>query len=254
MNLLVVEDNQRVREFLARGLEAEGYVVTAADSGEAALAQIGRQAFDLILLDLMLPDQSGLEVCEQLRSQQNMTPILMLTAMNTTEDTIRGLRAGADDYLVKPFDVDELLARIEALIRRHGGYGKSGMALQSDATQQLVVGPLVFDRTSCTMLLDGQPVEMTAKELAMLEFFMRAPGKVFTREQILDSVWGQTEDPLTNIIDVYIRRLRIKIGQVGGESDNESDAHQNKTGTLNIKTIRGIGYKLEIPETGRTIG
>jgi len=252
VNLLVVEDNQRVREFLARGLEAEGYAVTTADSGEAALTETKRQTFDLILLDLMLPDQSGLEVCEQLRSQQNMTPILMLTAMNTTEDTIRGLRAGADDYLAKPFDVDELLARIEALIRRRDGYGKSGMVLQSDTAQQLVAGPLVLDRTSCTVFLDGQPVEMTAKELAMLEFFMRAPGKVFTREQILDGVWGQTEDPLTNIIDVYIRRLRIKIGQAGGESEEESLTADNQTGSLNIKTIRGIGYKLEVPATGKT--
>jgi DNA-binding response OmpR family regulator len=223
MNLLVVEDDPRVADFLARGLRAEGYLITVARTGPEGL-ELGRsQPFDLIVLDLMLPGLSGLEVCQELRARQVLTPILMLTALDTTEDKIKGLRLGADDYLIKPFDVDELLARIEALIRRNRGFTAD--------SKQLVVGDLVFDRETLTVRRGNRPVDLTAKELALLELLMSAPGKVFSRERILNRVWGYAEDPLTNVVDVYIRRLRSKIEQ--------------GTATPLIKTLRGIGYKLD---------
>jgi DNA-binding response OmpR family regulator len=223
MNLLVVEDDPRVADFLARGLRAEGYLITVARTGPEGL-ELGRsQPFDLIVLDLMLPGLLGLEVCQELRARQVLTPILMLTALDTTEDKIKGLRLGADDYLIKPFDVDELLARIEALIRRNRGFTAD--------SKQLVVGDLVFDRETLTVRRGNRPVDLTAKELALLELLMSAPGKVFSRERILNRVWGYAEDPLTNVVDVYIRRLRSKIEQ--------------GTATPLIKTLRGIGYKLD---------
>jgi DNA-binding response OmpR family regulator len=223
MNLLVVEDDPRVADFLARGLRAEGYLITVARTGPEGL-ELGRsQPFDLIVLDLMLPGLSGLEVCQELRARRVLTPILMLTALDTTEDKIKGLRLGADDYLIKPFDVDELLARIEALIRRNRGFTAD--------SKQLVVGDLVFDRETLTVRRGNRPVDLTAKELALLELLMSAPGKVFSRERILNRVWGYAEDPLTNVVDVYIRRLRSKIEQ--------------GTATPLIKTLRGIGYKLD---------
>jgi len=223
VNLLVVEDDLRVADFLARGLRAEGYLVTVARSGPEGL-ELGRsQPFDLILLDLMLPGLSGLEVCQELRARRVLTPILMLTALDTTEDKIKGLRLGADDYLTKPFDVDELLARMEALIRRNRGFEPD--------SRQLVVGDMVFDRETLTVRRGDRVIELTAKELALLELLMNSPGKVFSRERILNRVWGYAEDPLTNVVDVYIRRLRSKI-------DEGSD-------TTLIKTLRGIGYKLD---------
>lgn len=204
---------------------AEGYFITVARSGPEGL-ELGRSdAFDLILLDLMLPGLSGLEVCQELRARQISTPILILTALDTTEDKIKGLRLGADDYLTKPFDVDELLARIEALIRRNRGFASD--------LKQMVVGDLVFNRETFTVQRGGRLIELTAKELALLELLMNAPGKVFSRERILNSVWGYAEDPLTNVVDVYIRRLRSKLDQ-------------GNTSTL-IKTLRGISYKLDKP-------
>jgi DNA-binding response OmpR family regulator len=174
----------------------------------------------------MLPGLSGLEVCQELRARRIPTPILMLTALEATEDKIKGLRLGADDYLTKPFDVDELLARIEALIRRSRGF--------TPDSKQLIVGDLLFDRETFTVRRGERLIELTAKELALLELLMSAPGKVFSRERILNSVWGYAEDPLTNIVDVYIRRLRSKIEDV--------DAAPL------IKTLRGIGYKLDPSE------
>ena len=223
MNLLVVEDDPRVADFLARGLRAEGYLITVTRTGAEGLELGCSQPFDLILLDLMLPDLSGLEVCQQLRARRVLTPILMLTALDTTEDKIKGLRLGADDYLTKPFDVDELLARIEALIRRKRGFTAD--------SKQLVVGDLVFDRDTFTVRRGERSIELTAKELALLELLMSAPGKVFSRERILNRVWGYAEDPLTNVVDVYIRRLRSKI--------------EEEAAAPLIKTLRGIGYKLD---------
>jgi len=225
MTLLLVEDESRVADFLERGLRAEGYQVTVAREGREGLSLARSYSFDLILLDLMLPDMSGLAVCQELRATGVRTPILILTALDTAENKIKGLRLGADDYLTKPFDVEELLARIEALIRRSQGFPQQ--------TSQLVAGDLVFDRDSMTVQKGGQDIVLTAKELAVLELLMSMPGKVLSRERILNTVWGYAEDPLTNVVDVYISRLRGKIDPKGGP-------------TL-IKTLRGIGYRLDPP-------
>jgi DNA-binding response OmpR family regulator len=223
MNLLLVEDEARVADFLERGLLAEGYTVMVAREGREGLNLARAYPFDLILLDLMLPDMSGLAVCQELRAKGIRAPILVLTALDTPQDKVKGLRLGADDYLTKPFDVDELLARIEALIRRSQGFPQQ--------TPHLVVGDLVFDRESLTVQRDGETIVLTAKELAVLELLMSMPGKVLSRERILNTVWGYAEDPLTNVVDVYISRLRGKIDRAGGP-------------TL-IKTLRGLGYKLD---------
>lgn len=225
MNLLLVEDESRVADFLERGLRAEGYQVMVAREGREGLKLARAFAFDLILLDLMLPDMSGLAVCQELRAIGFRAPILILTALDTPEQKVKGLRLGADDYLTKPFDVEELLARIEALLRRSQGF--------TQETSRLMVGDLVFDRDSMTVHKGGQAIELTSKELAVLELLMSTPGKVLSRERILNTVWGYTEDPLTNVVDVYISRLRGKIDPEGGP-------------TL-IKTLRGIGYRLDPP-------
>ena len=223
MNLLLVEDDPRVSDFLVRGLRAEGYGVTLAVSGSEGLNFGLTVEFDLILLDLVLPGMPGLEVCQELRARRMLTPILMLTALDTVEDKVEGLRIGADDYLTKPFDFDELLAHIQALIRRSHRF-----AVKSE---QLTVADLVFDRQTLRVQRGERVIELTAKELALLELLMSVPGKVFSRTRILSNVWGYAKDPLTNVVDVYIRRLRNKIDEGAAKPL--------------IKTVRGMGYKLD---------
>ncbi len=222
-SLLVVEDDPRVADFLGRGLRAEGYRATMARTGPEALDLAEAERFDAILLDVMLPGLDGREVCQRLRMRRDHTPILMLTALDAVEDRVEGLRLGADDYLAKPFAFDELLARLEALIRRSHRF--------AEAPRQLVAGDLVFDRESLTVARAGQRIELTSKELALLELLMSAPGRVFSRERILNNVWGLSEDPLTNVVDVYIRRLRRKL-------DGDSPLSV-------ISTVRGAGYRLD---------
>lgn len=232
MNLLLIEDDPRIADFLARGLRAEGHRVELAATGQAGLAA-ARQAMrrsqeegvqTVLILDLMLPDIGGLEVCQTLRSEGVALPILMLSALGAVEDRVAGLRLGADDYLPKPFDFEELLARLESLSRR-------GREVARPPLSRLVVGDLVFDRERMQASRAGLPLALTAKELALLELMMSAPGRLFSRERILSNVWGASEDPLTNIVDVYIRRLRAKLDE-GGRP------------TL-IHTVRGLGYRLE---------
>jgi DNA-binding response OmpR family regulator len=172
----------------------------------------------------MLPDLSGLDVCQTLRAQNIQLPILMLTAMSTVEDRISGLRLGADDYLCKPFDFDELLARLQAL-------GRRGREIKKPAETILRVADLQLDRTTMKASRAGRPISLTAKELALLELLMNSPGKLFSRERILSNIWGLNEDPLTNVVDVYIGRLRSKI----------DEGHAVRL----IKTQRGLGYRLE---------
>lgn len=230
-SLLVVEDDVRVADFLGRGLRAEGYHLTMARSGPEALEAAAAQRFGTIILDLMLPGGlDGREVCQQLRLRRDRTPILMLTALDSVEDRVVGLRLGADDYLGKPFAFDELLARIEALIRRGNRFAETARVLQ--------LGELVFDREALTVTLAGRRLDLTAKELALLELLMAAPGRLFSRERILSNVWGVSEDPLTNVVDVYIGRLRRKL---------EGDA---VVGAPRIVTLRGLGYRLEAADAG----
>lgn len=231
MNILLVEDDPRVRDFLERGLRAEGYRVTVAQNGADGL-ELGRQldaesrstqSPAIMVLDLMLPLMTGLEVCQTLRAARISLPILMLTALGAIQDRVTGLRMGADDYLVKPFAFDELLARIEALARR-------SPMLAPPQDRVLRVGDLVLDRATIEVTRGARAIVLTARELALLELLMSAPGRVFSRERILSNVWGVDEDPLTNVVDVFIRRLRAKIDQ--------DDAQPL------IQTVRGIGYRI----------
>lgn len=225
-NILVVEDDPRVADFLQRGLRAEGYGVQLARTGTEglALARVGEPA--LLILDLMLPGISGLELCQTMRAEGHHVPVLMLTAMSSLEDKVNGLRLGADDYLTKPFAFEELLARIEALLRR----GRE----QRVKASSLQVADLVLDRERMQVTRAGQPIALTAKELAFLELLMSAPGRVYSRERILSNVWGTNEDPLTNVVDVYVRRLRAKI-----DEDHPLAL---------LKTVRGFGYRLDAQE------
>ena len=223
MSILVVEDDARVGDFLVRGLRAEGYQVQWARTGGEGLEAARTGGPLLMILDLMLPGIGGLEVCKTLRAEGHQMPVLMLTAMSSLEDKVHGLRLGADDYLTKPFAFDELLARIEALLRR----GRT----QQPRAQQLQVADRVLDRERMQARRAGQPLALTAKELAFLELLMGAPGKVQSRERILAAVWGTHEDPLTNVVDVYVRRLRAKV----------DDGHPLQL----IKTVRGFGYRLD---------
>lgn len=221
-HLLVVEDEERVIDFIARGLRAEGDTVTTARTGPEGLKAVRAARFDAVVLDRMLPGMQGLDVCQALRADGNVTPILMLTALDALEDRVEGLRMGADDYLAKPFAFDELLARIEALIRRNRAFQVESQCLE--------LGDLVLDRETLKATRAGHAVDLTGKEFALLEFLMRQPRKVFSRARILSNIWGYSEDPLTNIVDVYIRRLLKTL---------------NDPGATLIVTQRGSGYKLE---------
>jgi DNA-binding response OmpR family regulator len=232
MNILIIEDDARVGSFLERGLKAEGYRVQWAKTGGEGIA-LARSMMDqitvasdkaVILLDVMLPDQNGFTVCQTLRSGGVHIPILMLTALNSLEDRVNGLRLGADDYLPKPFAFEEVLARIEVLARR-------SIQPRLESKSVLVVDDLQMDLEKMRVERAGNPIELTAKELALLELLMSAPGRLFSRERILANVWGVNEDPLTNVVDVYIRRLRNKIDLEGF--------------TPLIHTQRGLGYRLE---------
>ena len=231
----MVEDDVRVADFLDRGLRAEGYRVQVARNGSEGLrmAQVlAKQSIEqneasIVLMDVMLPGMNGLDVCQQLRAMGVALPIMMLTAMGTLEDRVTGLKLGADDYLAKPFAFEELLARIEALARRSQDFRPSSVKAQ------LEVADLVLDLNTMRVTRSGDLIELTSKELAVLELLMSAPGKLFSRERILANAWGANEDPLTNIVDVYIRRLRAKIDE-GREISL-------------IQTQRGLGYRLEAP-------
>lgn len=225
MRVLIVEDEERVADFLKRGLAAEGHFCVVAHDGEEGLTLALEGDFDMILLDLMLPRMHGHEVCQQLRMKQVNTPLMILTAMDSLEDVVAGLRLGADDYMTKPFSFEELLARIETVMRRTSSRAEEDACLRA--------GPVVFDRESLQVTVNEQPVKMTAKEMAILELFMSNPGKLFSRQRILSNVWGLNVDPMTNVVDVYIGKLR-KIIDV-----DPSDSM--------IETVRGLGYRFNAP-------
>ena len=234
-NILVVEDDIRVADFLERGLRAEGYRVQVARNGPdgmrmaQALSQQSSQQNEasIVLMDVMLPGMNGLDVCQQLRTSGVSLPIMMLTAMGALEDRVIGLKLGADDYLAKPFAFEELLARIEALALRSQDFK------QNAVKQKLIVADLVLDLNTISVSRAGDLIELTSKELAVLELLMSSPGRLFSRERILANAWGTNEDPLTNVVDVYIRRLRSKIDE-------------GRQISL-IHTQRGLGYRLEAP-------
>ncbi|MEF8816315.1 MAG: response regulator transcription factor [Salinibacter sp.] len=219
-HLLLVEDEPDVASFVRQGLEEEGYEVSWAEAGRRGLEYAQQGGIDLVLLDLRLPDLSGLEVCERLRLHRPEVPILMLTALDAVEDRVRGLRAGADDYLPKPFAFDELVARIEALLRRMDRSSEPG---------RVEDGPLVLDPAARTCTFDGTQVDLTPTEFDLLAFLMARKGQALSRETIHQDVWGHDFDRGTNLIDVYVNYLRRKLDEVGCEAP--------------IETVRGIGYR-----------
>lgn len=223
MRVLVVEDSRRLAGIVKRGLLEEGYAVDNAYDGEEAEYMAESTPFDLIVLDIMLPKKDGISVCRDLRAKKVNTPILMLTAKDSVEDKVTGLDSGADDYLVKPFAFSELLARLRALLRRE----------VLPKVQKLQIGELALDPQSREVWQNGERVDLTAKEYAILEYFMRRPNAVVTRTMLGESVWDYEFDGISNIIDVYVRRLRRKIDRAGQESL--------------LQTVRGAGYRLRVP-------
>jgi len=221
MRILLVEDEERIAAFIQKGLKEELYTVDIARDGSEALDIALAGEYGLIILDVRLPVRDGISVCRELRAQGNTTPILMLTARDTVDDRVRGLDAGADDYLVKPFAFQELLARLRALARRP--------AAVQDHT--LRVENLTLDTRTHQARRDSQLIELSAREYRLLELLMRRPGQVLTRTQIAEQIWGYDFDANSNVVDVYIRYLRRKV----------DDPFEPKL----IQTVRGVGYKLE---------
>ncbi len=225
MRILLAEDELPIADFITRGLTEHGYGVDVAHDGEEAEQWPSIADYDVIVLDVMLPRRDGIEVCRGLRSRGVRTPILMLTALDAVADRVRGLDSGADDYLVKPFAFAELLARIRALIRREP-------ALVGNL---LEVGDLTIDTATREVTRAGRPIDLTAKEFALLEYLMRHPNQVLTRTVIAEHVWNYDFDNATNVIDVHVKNLRRKI--------------DDGAGAKLLHTVRGAGYKLSDRQT-----
>jgi DNA-binding response OmpR family regulator len=223
MRILLIEDNRQLNNSLRLSLVDDGYAVDVAFDGVEGeeLAEI--TPYDIIILDIMLPKKNGLDVCKSLRNQRINTPILMLTARDALEDRVAGLDSGADDYLVKPFALEELRARLRALLRRES----------SNRGSKLEVDSLSLDPATHFVQREGDPVELTSKEYALLEYMMRNPNRLITREMAESHVWSYDYDGASNVVDVYIRRLRRKI----------DDPYAPKL----IETVRGAGYRLRMP-------
>ncbi len=219
MKILIVEDDAKLASMLERGLSAEGYACTVARDAESGVE--AAVDMDLVILDRMLPGGDGLEVCRKLRAKGDRVPILMLTALAEVDERIDGLRAGADDYLGKPFDFEELVARVEALVRR---------AAPQVESQQISVGDIVIDIDKHTVQRDGLDISMTSLEFDLLKLLARHPDRFWSRERIFSRVWPTNADPETNVVDVYISRLRRKLDRSGEDSV--------------IETRRGVGYRL----------
>jgi DNA-binding response OmpR family regulator len=221
MRILVVDDDRRLCAVIKRGLLEEAYAVDLAYDGEEGQYLAEVNPYDLIILDIMLPSKDGIQVCQELRAKKINTPILMLTAKDTVDDRVRGLDTGADDYLVKPFAFNELLARVRALLRREG----------MSKSAELRVGDLTLNTLTRQVWRGQRPIELTTKEYVILEYFMRHPNVVVTRTMIEEHAWDYDFDSLSNLVDVYIRRLRRKIDGEGQDSP--------------IQTVRGAGYRLK---------
>jgi two-component system, OmpR family, response regulator len=221
MRLLVVEDDVKLARALERGLQREGYAVDLAETGDDALSQASENDYDAVVLDVMLPGRDGFSVCRSMRSNERWAPVLMLTARDQVGDRIRGLDAGADDYLVKPFDFGELLARLRALIRRG----------PTERAPVLEVGDLHIDPAARLVTRAGREIELTVREFALLQFLAQRAGEVVSREQLLEHVWDTSEEGSTNVVDVYIGYLRNKV-------------ERPFRGKI-IRTVRGIGFMLE---------
>lgn len=220
MKILVVEDDRKVAGFIEQGLKEEGHVVDVAADGDEATMLAHVYDYDLILLDVVLPKKNGFQIATELRREGRSTPILMLTSRDSTEDIVRGLDAGADDYLAKPFRFDELLARIRALHRRGG----------ADRLDVLHYGPVTLDRLRHVARINERALDLTPKEFQLLEFFLMHPEQVVRRTTLLEKVWDMHFDPESNVVDVHVGNLRRKL--------------QGAAGQNLIATIRGVGYSL----------
>lgn len=217
--ILVVEDEAGISSFIAQGLAEEGMEAVVAATGSAAVEQVLESEFDLVILDIGLPDMDGFEVLKQIRGQGASMPVIILTARSSVEDTVAGLEGGADDYMPKPFRFEELVARIKLRIKQSGG--------GSDKPSHIIqVGNLELDTRRRQAVADSKPVELSSREFTMLRAFMEHPDQVLSRSQLLEMVWGYGFDPGSNVIDVYVRYLRRKIG------------------AKRIVTVRGMGYRL----------
>lgn len=224
MKTLLIEDEKRIADFVCAGLREQGFGVDHCDNGNDGFERASQGAYDVIVLDIMLPGRDGLSILKGLRRAGNATPVILLTARNELDDRIEGLNLGADDYLAKPFFVEELVARLHALARRVSG----------ERQNVLDVGGLRLDRISREVTWQAQTVDLSGREFNLIEYLMRSPGRVFTRTQILEHVWGYDFDPSTNIVDVCIQRIRKKIGP---GPDGESP----------IESVRGVGYRFRKP-------
>ncbi|HEX4051761.1 MAG TPA: response regulator transcription factor [Steroidobacteraceae bacterium] len=227
MRLLIVEDDPKLADFVARGLRAERFAVDVAADGISGMQHLQTYNYDLLLLDLMLPRLSGTELLQRVRDSQPALPVLVLTARDATEDKVRHFEAGADDYLTKPFDFAELLVRVKALLRR----------TPAPRTDLLRIADLEVNRLTQQVRRGGQRIELTAKEYGVLAYLLSSPGRVFSRTMILEHVWDQSFEGVTNIVDVYMRYLRRKLDEPFDEKL--------------IHTVRGVGYCIRAPEASR---
>ncbi|MEH2067048.1 MAG: response regulator transcription factor [Nostoc sp.] len=224
MNILFVEDEAKIANFVRAGLKEQGFVVDYCDNGDEGYLRALDNEYDAIVLDIMVPGKDGLSILKQLRHSGQNTPVILLTARNELDDRLSGLNLGADDYIAKPFFVEELAARIHAVVRRSVG----------DRQNLLVVGSLKLDRIAREVTYNQRAIELTTREFNLLEYLMRSPGRVFTRTQILEHVWGYDFNPNTNVVDVCIQRIRKKIDPV------------DEAGP--IESIRGVGYRFRKPD------
>jgi DNA-binding response OmpR family regulator len=223
MKVLLVEDEKKIADFVCAGFKEQGFVVDHCADGVDGFAHASGGGYDVVVLDIMLPGRDGLSILKGLRKAGDATPVILLTARNELDDRIEGLNLGADDYLAKPFFVEELIARVQALVRRISG----------ERQNVLAVGDLRLDRISREVTWRGETVDLTGREFNLIEYLMRSAGRVFTRTQILEHVWGYDFDPSTNVVDVCIQRIRKKIASIGVMNDGESP----------IESVRGVGYR-----------
>lgn len=224
MHILFVEDEAKIANFVRAGLKEQGFVVDYCDNGDEGYTRALDNEYDAIVLDIMVPGKDGLSILKNLRRKGQNVPVILLTARNELDDRLEGLNLGADDYIAKPFFVEELVARIHAVVRRSAG----------DRQNLVCVGPLKLDRITREVTCNQHVVELTTREFNLLEYLMRSPGRVFTRTQILEHIWGYDFNPNTNVVDVCVQRIRKKIDSIGGEGW--------------IESIRGVGYRFRQPE------
>lgn len=225
MHILFVEDEPKIANFVQTGLKEQGFVVDYCDNGDEGYQRAINHEYDVIVLDIMIPGKDGLSILKHLRRSRRNVPVILLTARNELDDRLEGLNLGADDYIAKPFFVEELVARIHAVVRRSAG----------DRQNLLSVGTIKLDRLTREVTSDQQMVELTSREFNLLEYLMRSPGRVFTRTQILEHVWGYDFNPNTNVVDVCIQRIRKKVDRLDEASW--------------IESVRGVGYRFRNPES-----